>query len=104
MPNSPQVLAASQCRAARALIEWSQDQLSRACAVDVRTIADFEGRVRAPDIDTKRRMRTAFEEAGVAFIAENGGGPGVRLRFNRKDVCAIERLEGEGGIVGEDDL
>lgn len=72
--------------------------------MDLQTIADFEGRVRAPDNETKRRMRAAFEEAGVVFIAENGGGPGVRLRFNRNEVCAIERLEGEGGIVGADDL
>ncbi|BGE85195.1 hypothetical protein Ms3S1_16310 [Methylosinus sp. 3S-1] len=26
------------------------------------------------------KMRTALESAGVEFIAENGGGPGVRLR------------------------
>jgi hypothetical protein len=25
-------------------------------------------------------MRSAIEAAGIEFIAENGGGPGVRLR------------------------
>jgi hypothetical protein len=31
--------------------------------------------------DSNRNLlRLAFEEAGVQFIAENGGGPGVRLR------------------------
>jgi hypothetical protein len=26
------------------------------------------------------QLRKAFEKAGIEFIAENGGGPGVRLR------------------------
>jgi hypothetical protein len=30
--------------------------------------------------DTVWKIRTALEAAGVAFIDENGGGPGVRLR------------------------
>ena len=29
---------------------------------------------------TKEIIRSALESAGVEFIAENGGGPGVRLR------------------------
>ena len=29
-------------------------------------------------------MRAALESAGVAFIAKNGGGPGVRLRKGRE--------------------
>ena len=28
------------------------------------------------------KMRAAMESAGVEFIAENGGGPGVGLRRN----------------------
>jgi hypothetical protein len=30
------------------------------------------------------RIRTALEVAGVEFIDENGGGPGVRLRHSKK--------------------
>ena len=29
---------------------------------------------------TKLAIKTAFEKAGIEFIDENGGGPGVRLR------------------------
>jgi hypothetical protein len=29
-------------------------------------------------------LRPAFEAAGVEFIDENGGGPGVRLRHNQQ--------------------
>jgi len=31
-------------------------------------------------LDTAQKLRAALEAAGVEFIAENGGGPGVRLR------------------------
>jgi len=34
-------LTASQCRAGRALIEWSQQQLSQAASIDLQTVADF---------------------------------------------------------------
>jgi hypothetical protein len=34
---------------------------------------------------TLRAMRAAPEKAGVEFIADNGGGPGVRLRKRRRN-------------------
>lgn len=34
---------------------------------------------------TVQAVRQAFETAGVVFIDENGGGPGVRLRDPMKD-------------------
>jgi hypothetical protein len=39
------------------------------------------------------------------FIAESDSiGAGVRLKFLRRDVKQIDRLENEGGIVGDDDV
>jgi hypothetical protein len=104
MPDETPILTAAQCRAARALIEWSVDTLAQASRIDAKTIADFEARYRAPDEDAKRSIRVALEEGGVIFIAENGGGAGVRLKFSRREVRAINRWEGEGGMVGEDDI
>jgi transcriptional regulator with XRE-family HTH domain len=104
MSNEPPVLLAAQCRAARALIDWSLEQLTQAAAVDLQTIRDFEARFRRPDVEVRQRIRSALEEAGVIFIDENGGGAGARLKFNRKEVRAIRRWEGEGGAVGEDDV
>lgn len=98
------MLNAAQCRAARALIEWSREQLSQSCSVGVAEIRDFERRLQEPDDATKLRLREALEEAGVVFIPENGGGAGVRLKFTRKEVRAINRWEGEGGVTGEDDV
>lgn len=104
MSIEPTVLLAAQCRAARALLQWSPEQLTQAAAVDSQTLREFEARFRRPDIATRQRLRIALEDAGVVFIDENGGGGGARLKFNRKDVRAIGRWEGEGGSVGEDDI
>src|SRR5687767_4184939 len=97
-------LTAAQCRAGRALIEWSLAQLSLSASIDSQTIADFERRFRAPDETTRRRLRAALEAAGVVFIAENGGGAGARLKFSRAEVWDVNRWEGEGGVTGEDDI
>jgi ribosome-binding protein aMBF1 (putative translation factor) len=88
MDNVTTALTASQCRAARALIDWSQQQLSQAASIDVQTVADFEARSRPADETTRRRLRAALEAAGVMFIAENGGGAGARLKYSREEVWA----------------
>ena len=44
------------------------------------TIANFETGKREPYPRTLHDLREALERAGVLFIAENGEGPGVRLR------------------------
>jgi len=102
--TSPTALTSAQCRAGRALIDWSQAQLSQTAAIDLQTIADFEKRFRAPDETTRRRLRAALEAAGVVFISENGGGAGVRLKFSREEVWEVNRWEDEGGVAGEDDV
>lgn len=73
-------LTPSQCRAARALIPWTQSELGSASAVATKTIADFELAKRLPSARTLRDLRFALEAAGVIFVEENGEGPGVRLR------------------------
>ncbi len=73
-------LSPAQCRAARALLDWSQAQLATACKVATKTLADFERGNRTPYDRTLVDIRAALEAAGVEFIAQNGGGVGVRLR------------------------
>jgi transcriptional regulator with XRE-family HTH domain len=73
-------LSPPQCRAARALLGWSQDDLEDASEVAKKTIADFERGARSPYTRTLADLRRALEAAGIEFIAENGGGAGVRLR------------------------
>ncbi len=74
------MITPAQCRAARALVEMSRDVLADEAHVALRTIADFESSKRSAIPATLAAIRTALETAGVEFIAENGGGPGVRLR------------------------
>ena len=67
-------------RAAGGLPAWSRDDLATASGVPSRTVADFELGNTAPRLATSDRLRSALEAAGVEFISQNGGGPGVRLR------------------------
>ncbi|WP_428408458.1 helix-turn-helix domain-containing protein [Hyphococcus sp.] len=74
-----------QCRAARALLDWTQRELAaRANLTDV-TIREFErGKSRLKD-STAQLVRLVFENAGVTFIEANGGGPGVRLTESKSN-------------------
>lgn len=98
------MLTDAQCRAGRALLDWSRDDLARESSVGLRTIVDFERGAREPRRLTQEALRRALEAAGVEFIPENGGGAGVRLKYNRLDTRNIARFEGEGGTPGEDDV
>ena len=69
-----------QCRAARALLDWSQTTLAEAAKAGQSTIAKFERGLRSPHASTLTSIRAALEAAGVEFLDPNGGGPGVRLR------------------------
>ncbi len=73
-------IAAPQSRAGRALLNWSREKLATVSGVPSRTVADFELGNTTPRATTTAAIRAALEAAGVEFIEENGGGPGVRLR------------------------
>lgn len=74
------MITSAQCRAARALINWSQQQLADEARVGVVTVRQFESGAAVPRNATVDAIRRALEAAGVIFVAENGEGPGVRLR------------------------
>lgn len=77
----PEILTPSQCRAARALLGWSQSDLENRAGVARKTLADFEGGKRPKIYErTLRDIRQTLEEGGVRFVDANGDGPGVRLR------------------------
>jgi predicted transcriptional regulator len=71
---------ADQIRAARALLRWSQGDLSERCKVSVPTIKRLEAMDELVGHQTTiNAIKAAFEEAGIIFIPENGGGVGVRM-------------------------
>jgi hypothetical protein len=75
-------LTSDQIRAARAVLRWRAQDLARASAVGVATIRRAELAERETSMTTPNDLavRRALEAAGIEFIDENGGGPGVRLR------------------------
>ena len=73
-------LTAGQCRAGRGLLGWSQVQLASVAKVARGTLISFETGGRTPTAANLAAIQAALEAAGVEFIAQNGGGPGVRLR------------------------
>ena len=92
------------CRAARALVQWPRTQLATASGVAKPAIRAFETGDVDPGDEAKAALKHALETAGAVFLNENDFGAGVRLRFTRKDVKQLRRLEGEGGAIGEDDV
>jgi len=58
----------------------TQPQLAEAAEFGLSTIVDFEKERREISVVAFMAIQHALEMAGVEFIAENGGGAGVRLR------------------------
>ena len=72
-------LSAEQCRMARAALNLGVREVAALAQVSTNTITRLE-RGEALYPRTVAAIRAALEAAGVEFIAENGGGAGVRLR------------------------
>ena len=71
-----------QIRAGRSLLNWSANDLARECALGLATIRRAELAEGETSLTAANDLaiRRTLEAAGVEFIDENGGGPGVRLR------------------------
>jgi transcriptional regulator with XRE-family HTH domain len=61
----------------------NQTQLAEAASVGLSTIVDFEKKRREVSEAAIAKMRRALETAGIEFLAENGGGEGLRVRRAR---------------------
>lgn len=86
-------------------MQWPRDHVARLATFNEAALADFEAGFADPGEDAKARLRHALEEGGAEFLPEDhSGGVGVRLKFTARDVRAINRLEGEGGPIGSDDV
>jgi transcriptional regulator with XRE-family HTH domain len=74
------MITPAQCRAARGLLDWTQQDLADRAGVGIVTIRQVEAGITQPRRATLDVIRRALEAGGVQFIDENGGGPGLRLR------------------------
>ena len=81
-PDKIREVSTKQLKAARSLLAWSQEQLAAAAEISVPTIKRLEAQdgLMRGRAETGSKIRAALEIAGIEFIDENGGGPGVRLR------------------------
>lgn len=75
------MISSEQIRAARALLRWEQKDLASASKVSLPSIKRLESQPGhlAAQSRTIDALVGALEAAGVVFVAENGGGAGVRL-------------------------
>ena len=75
------LITVEQIRAARGLLNWSQSELAKKAGLSLPTVKRVEAKRGVPVSDEARaNLQKALERAGIEFIEENGGGPGVRLR------------------------
>jgi transcriptional regulator with XRE-family HTH domain len=77
------MITAAQLRAGRALVGLSQAELAVAAGVSPRTVKRAEAGA-TMHVGSLSALAVALAHAGVAFIGENGGGVGVRLRKKAK--------------------
>ena len=68
----------AQCRMARAALNLGVREVAKLADVSTNTITRLERGEHLKD-STVQAVRAVLEGAGVEFIPENGGGPGVRL-------------------------
>jgi transcriptional regulator with XRE-family HTH domain len=73
-------VTSAQVRMARAALNWTVRELAEATRLHRNTITNIETGKYAGDAETLAAIELALRRAGVEFIDENGGGPGVRLR------------------------
>ncbi len=85
------LLSPAQCRAARALLGWTQGTLADKAGIARRTVAHFEVGRRALLVRTRREIAETFERAGVEFMwSMSTAGEGVRLVRARPGPAAPE--------------
>jgi DNA-binding transcriptional regulator YiaG len=65
-------MTAAQCRAARAILMWTQQEFASRAGVAALTVRTFESEKAAPRRATLEVMQLAFEKAGIEFLGNDG--------------------------------
>ena len=73
-------VTSAQVRMGRAALNWTVRDLAEAAGLHRNTITNIETGRYAGDSETLATIAEVLKRAGVEFIDENGGGPGVRLK------------------------
>ena len=103
--SNEQIFDGPLARAARALVGVSAKEVAGKANVRKSELKDFEKGLEDLTEQQEHRVLEALEEFGARFVRDDSqGGYGVRLKFNRAKVRAIERWEDEGGASADDDV
>ena len=103
-------------RAARALAQWSQDDLAKAAGVGVSTIADFEKAMRKPIANNLDAIKRAFENVNIVFTPTGPAIYGVAVlylmtpddaaemvfRYRQEHAAAVQEIVGTFGTINGD--
>jgi transcriptional regulator with XRE-family HTH domain len=76
-------MRAVQVKMARAAVGWGVRELAKRAGLTANTVTRIENGADAKQ-STMDRLQQALEAAGIEFIEENGGGPGVRLQRRQR--------------------
>jgi ribosome-binding protein aMBF1 (putative translation factor) len=87
------MMSPEQCRAARAWLGWSQQELAQKARVGLSTVKDFERGDRKPMVNNLEAMRCAIETAGIVLIEEGGSPVGIRVEPPRSIRPALSPNE-----------
>jgi ribosome-binding protein aMBF1 (putative translation factor) len=69
------MMSPEQCRAARAWLGWSQQELAQRSRVGLSTVKDFERGDRKPMVNNLEAMRRAIEDGGMVLVVGSDGEP-----------------------------
>ncbi len=81
---APPTISSAQLRAARAWLNWSQEQLAKEAGVSKGAVNRFEQGTSLPHPATLERLRKALEAAGIEFQFRKMIGTGIGLAMPRE--------------------
>ncbi len=84
------IITPSQCRAARALLNWSQPELAKRARMNKQTISNFESEKSTPSRTSLEKLSRTLENGGVVFTEDDG----VKRALGLFQIT----LEGEDGV------
>jgi ribosome-binding protein aMBF1 (putative translation factor) len=67
------MLSPEQSRAARAWLDWSQDDLAKRASVALSTVRDFEKGRRTPIANNLEAIRRVLAESGIELLFDDAG-------------------------------
>ena len=80
LSTSATLLTPAQCRAARGLLDWTQERLAEQAGLARSTVREFENGRHELHRASAAQIVAALEGAGALLIPADELGPGVRLR------------------------